>query len=208
MEVRDVQPSNLPLLKNLNSKSICRAKSIEIESMDYRDLHVGPVRTGGAPDSDRTWPVTRPACCADPARGGVFQCRRGCLRERRRGMPTAWRRDRPAPGGSGVQCSEPWFPSLQDLVNIEMFLTAKEVEESLERRETATCLAWCHDNKSRLRKMKVRVRGVGLRGGAGLPEGRGCTWLGSWSGQGLLGQSSQSGRRHLHRSLFWSCVDS
>uniref|UniRef100_A0A8C9MCA7 Macrophage erythroblast attacher, E3 ubiquitin ligase n=1 Tax=Panthera tigris altaica TaxID=74533 RepID=A0A8C9MCA7_PANTA len=43
-----------------------------------------------------------------------------------------------------------------DLVNIEMFLTAKEVEESLERRETATCLAWCHDNKSRLRKMKGR----------------------------------------------------
>ncbi|AWP11764.1 Macrophage erythroblast attacher [Scophthalmus maximus] len=35
-----------------------------------------------------------------------------------------------------------------------MFLTAKEVEESLERQETATCLAWCHDNKSRLRKMK------------------------------------------------------
>lgn len=46
-------------------------------------------------------------------------------------------------------------PSSKDLVNIEMFLTAKEVEESLERRETATCLAWCHDNKSRLRKMKV-----------------------------------------------------
>lgn len=45
----------------------------------------------------------------------------------------------------------------QDLVNIEMFLTAKEVEESLERQETATCLAWCHDNKSRLRKMKVRM---------------------------------------------------
>lgn len=40
-------------------------------------------------------------------------------------------------------------------MNIEMFLTAKEVEESLERQETATCLAWCHDNKSRLRKMKV-----------------------------------------------------
>ncbi|OWK13529.1 MAEA [Cervus elaphus hippelaphus] len=71
-------------------------------------------------------------------------------------MPTAGRHDRPALGGSGVQCSEPWFPSLQDLVNIEMFLTAKEVEESLERRETATCLAWCHDNKSRLRKMKGR----------------------------------------------------
>lgn len=47
-------------------------------------------------------------------------------------------------------------------MNIEMFLTAKEVEESLERRETATCLAWCHDNKSRLRKMKV----------CGAPSGR------------------------------------
>uniref|UniRef100_A0A8C6KRM8 E3 ubiquitin-protein transferase MAEA n=1 Tax=Nothobranchius furzeri TaxID=105023 RepID=A0A8C6KRM8_NOTFU len=44
---------------------------------------------------------------------------------------------------------------IEDLVNIEMFLTAKEVEESLERQETVTCLAWCHDNKSRLRKMKV-----------------------------------------------------
>ncbi|NXE36870.1 MAEA protein, partial [Ptilorrhoa leucosticta] len=46
---------------------------------------------------------------------------------------------------------------IEDLVNIEMFLTAKEVEESLERQETMTCLAWCHDNKSRLRKMKQRV---------------------------------------------------
>ncbi|XP_029448547.1 E3 ubiquitin-protein transferase MAEA isoform X3 [Rhinatrema bivittatum] len=44
---------------------------------------------------------------------------------------------------------------IEDLVNIEMFLTAKEVEESLERQETMTCLAWCHDNKSRLRKMKI-----------------------------------------------------
>lgn len=35
-----------------------------------------------------------------------------------------------------------------------MFLTAKEVEKSLERCETATCLAWCHDNKSQLHKMK------------------------------------------------------
>lgn len=75
----------------------------------------------------------------------------------------------------GVQCSERApLPSPKDLVNIEMFLTAKEVEESLERRETATCLAWCHDNKSRLRKMKVRgaVR-AGLRAGlAGAAPGR------------------------------------
>ena len=61
-------------------------------------------------------------------------------------------------------------------MNIEMFLTAKEVEESLERRETATCLAWCHDNKSRLRKMKVcELSGLGLVGmdGSLLEEGRG-----------------------------------
>lgn len=66
-------------------------------------------------------------------------------------------------GGPGVQGAELTpLPSPKDLVNIEMFLTAKEVEESLERRETATCLAWCHDNKSRLRKMKVCGRGAGL----------------------------------------------
>lgn len=56
-------------------------------------------------------------------------------------------------------------------MNIEMFLTAKEVEESLERRETATCLAWCHDNKSRLRKMKVRLRaGRGIEDALGVWE--------------------------------------
>lgn len=84
--------------------------------------------------------------------------------------------------------SEPALPSLQDLVNIEMFLTAKEVEESLERRETATCLAWCHDNKSRLRKMKVcglpregAPEGAGLhRGGA--PGGAGRTALAGGAG--------------------------
>lgn len=85
----------------------------------------------------------------------------------------------PALSGSGVPCSEPVLPSLQDLVNIEMFLTAKEVEESLERRETATCLAWCHDNKSRLRKMKV----CGAAPGRG-SWGRGCAWAGLLEGRG------------------------
>ena len=37
---------------------------------------------------------------------------------------------------------------------IQVFLTAREVEESLGRGELAACLAWCHDNKSRLRKLK------------------------------------------------------
>lgn len=82
--------------------------------------------------------------------------------------------------GPDVRCSEcALLPSPKDLVNIEMFLTAKEVEESLERRETATCLAWCHDNKSRLRKMKVcrspgaAVGGTTQDGAEGMAQGRG-----------------------------------
>ncbi|XP_013383305.1 macrophage erythroblast attacher [Lingula anatina] len=43
---------------------------------------------------------------------------------------------------------------IEDLTNIELFLVSKEVEESLEKKETAKCLTWCHDNKSKLRKMK------------------------------------------------------
>lgn len=74
---------------------------------------------------------------------------------------------------------------IEDLVNIEMFLTAKEVEESLERRETATCLAWCHDNKSRLRKMKVWLpAGPGGAGPLSQNEAPFPSWfraLGIWS---------------------------
>ena len=43
---------------------------------------------------------------------------------------------------------------LDDLTNIEVFLTAREVERSLEQGDISKCLAWCHDNKSKLRKMK------------------------------------------------------
>eukprot|EP00058_Branchiostoma_floridae_P018230 XP_002603719.1 hypothetical protein BRAFLDRAFT_126879 [Branchiostoma floridae] len=43
---------------------------------------------------------------------------------------------------------------IEDYTNIDLFLVSKEVEESLKRHETAPCLAWCHDNKSKLRKMK------------------------------------------------------
>ncbi|XP_064630741.1 E3 ubiquitin-protein transferase MAEA-like [Lineus longissimus] len=44
--------------------------------------------------------------------------------------------------------------SIEDLTNIELFLISKEVEESLMTKETAKCLTWCHDNKSKLRKLK------------------------------------------------------
>jgi len=38
------------------------------------------------------------------------------------------------------------------LTNIGLFLTSREVEEALRNRDTSKCLAWCYDNKSKLRK--------------------------------------------------------
>jgi len=43
---------------------------------------------------------------------------------------------------------------IEDLTNISLFLVAKEVEEALNKKDISRCLAWCHDNKSKLRKMK------------------------------------------------------
>ena len=43
---------------------------------------------------------------------------------------------------------------IEDLTNIEVFLVAREVEEALSRGDVSKCLSWCHDNKSKLRKMK------------------------------------------------------
>ncbi|XP_041368384.1 E3 ubiquitin-protein transferase MAEA-like [Gigantopelta aegis] len=43
---------------------------------------------------------------------------------------------------------------IEDLTNIDLFLTSKEVEESLIRHETGPCLNWCYENKSKLRKMR------------------------------------------------------
>lgn len=43
---------------------------------------------------------------------------------------------------------------IAELTNIDLFLVAKEVEEALLRRETGRCLAWCHENRSKLRKLK------------------------------------------------------
>lgn len=43
---------------------------------------------------------------------------------------------------------------LHNLTNIELFKVSREVEKSLLAGDTSKCLAWCHDNKSKLRKMK------------------------------------------------------
>nr|CAB3263592.1 macrophage erythroblast attacher [Phallusia mammillata] len=44
--------------------------------------------------------------------------------------------------------------NISDLVNTEVFITAWEVEMTLDKQECERCLAWCHDNRSRLRKLK------------------------------------------------------
>ncbi|XP_046383969.1 E3 ubiquitin-protein transferase MAEA [Ischnura elegans] len=44
--------------------------------------------------------------------------------------------------------------NLEDLTNIDLFLVSREVERSLAARQTAKCLSWCHDNRSKLRKLR------------------------------------------------------
>lgn len=43
---------------------------------------------------------------------------------------------------------------IEDLTNIDIFLVSREVEKSLMNRQTSKCLSWCHDNRSKLRKVK------------------------------------------------------
>lgn len=44
---------------------------------------------------------------------------------------------------------------LQELVDLDAFLDAKRVIDSLQNKEVALALAWCAENKSRLKKSKV-----------------------------------------------------
>jgi len=46
---------------------------------------------------------------------------------------------------------------IQDMTNIEVFLAAKQVEESLQAGDISKCLAWCHENKSKLRKLRSNL---------------------------------------------------
>ena len=41
------------------------------------------------------------------------------------------------------------------MVDVDLFVTANKVEKALEEHNAAPCLAWCHEHKSRLRKLKV-----------------------------------------------------
>ncbi|XP_010534449.1 PREDICTED: macrophage erythroblast attacher [Tarenaya hassleriana] len=46
--------------------------------------------------------------------------------------------------------------NIQDLVDIDIFQEAKKVIDALENKEVAPALAWCADNKSRLKKSKSK----------------------------------------------------
>lgn len=46
---------------------------------------------------------------------------------------------------------------LKNLTNIDLFLTSQRIEKSLVAGDTSKCLAWCHDNKSKLRKIKSQL---------------------------------------------------
>lgn len=45
--------------------------------------------------------------------------------------------------------------NIHDMTNIEIFLVEKEIVESLRNKETSKCLAWCNENKSKLKKINV-----------------------------------------------------
>ncbi|CAL1533326.1 unnamed protein product [Lymnaea stagnalis] len=44
--------------------------------------------------------------------------------------------------------------NIEDLTNIDLFMTSKEIEDALAKSDTKPCLSWCVDNRSKLRKMK------------------------------------------------------
>lgn len=46
---------------------------------------------------------------------------------------------------------------IRDLTNLEIFQTTREVEEDLAQHRTGKCIAWCNDNKSKLRKINSTI---------------------------------------------------
>lgn len=47
--------------------------------------------------------------------------------------------------------------NIRDLTNLDIFQTSREVEEDLKKRQTTKCIAWCSDNKSKLRKISSNI---------------------------------------------------
>ncbi|XP_065071862.1 E3 ubiquitin-protein transferase MAEA-like [Rhopilema esculentum] len=46
---------------------------------------------------------------------------------------------------------------IENYVDVDLFLAARKVEDALRMKRSEPCLAWCHDNKSKLRKLKSRL---------------------------------------------------
>lgn len=46
---------------------------------------------------------------------------------------------------------------IRDLTNLDVFQTTREVEEDLRQHNTGKYLAWCNDNKSKLRKINSNI---------------------------------------------------
>lgn len=46
------------------------------------------------------------------------------------------------------------YSGIEDLTNIDLFMVSRDVEKALAEKDTSKCLAWCYENKSKLRKMK------------------------------------------------------
>lgn len=44
------------------------------------------------------------------------------------------------------------------MVDIQLFAQSEKIEESLRNHSCKECLAWCSENKSSLRKMKVNKK--------------------------------------------------
>lgn len=47
--------------------------------------------------------------------------------------------------------------NIRELTNLDIFQTSREVEEDLKKRQTIKCMAWCLDNKSKLRKIASNI---------------------------------------------------
>lgn len=57
-------------------------------------------------------------------------------------------------GHFGCNSNNFWFLD-QELVDIDVFQEAKKVIDALQNKDAAPALAWCAENKSRLKKSKV-----------------------------------------------------
>lgn len=46
---------------------------------------------------------------------------------------------------------------IRELTNLDIFKTTRDVEEDLRQHRTSKCIAWCNDNKSKLRKINSTI---------------------------------------------------